>query len=93
MRGRAYRRHQAKSHYLTRVHNLFRTYGGYIVTDDGKIVRRCESFKDYMENVNPYILKTQGNFERHSDIYKKLDKRKQKAKERSKIKKEINECD
>lgn len=89
MRGLAFRRQQAKAHYLSRAHKIYSTYGGYYVSD-GKLVKRSESFNDYIERANPYLLKTQGNFESHGDFWSRVDKHKQKVKEKVRANKEMH---
>ena len=80
MRGLAYRRQKARNKYARRVNQIFYATGGYKVCD-GRVVR-CESVNDYMESENPYMLKTQGNFEHHSGILDKYERHKQLKKDR-----------
>lgn len=74
-RTRAFRRKNAITKYLRRVNQEFKINGGYIV--DNLTVKRCESAKDFLERVNPYILKRQGNFKHHSDKLEKFERMKQ----------------
>ena len=80
MRGLAYRRQTARNKYARRVNQVFYSTGGYKIKD-GYVVR-CESVKDYLESENPYMLKSQGNFEHHANILAKYDKHKQLKKNR-----------
>lgn len=86
MRGIAYRRHQARNKYARRVRFF---YDMLIGQRFGLPSKRYESIKDFMEKDNPYILKKQGNFERHADIYKKIDKHRSIVKSRRDAKLEI----
>lgn len=80
MRGLAYRRQKARNKYARRVNQIFYATGGYKISD-GHVIR-CESVDDYMESENPYMLKTQGNFEHHSGILEKHARHKQLKKDR-----------
>lgn len=80
MRGIAYRRHKARTKYAKRVNQIFYSSGGYKIVD-GRVVR-CESVNDYLESENPYMLKTQGNFEHHANILDKYVRNKLKKKNR-----------
>lgn len=80
MRGIAYRRHKCRNKYAQRVKHIFYSSGGYKIIDNQLV--RCESVKDYMESENPYILKSQGNFDHHADIDEKYKRRRQLKKNR-----------
>lgn len=93
MRGKAFRRTQARNKYTKRAKQIYDTYGGFKVIN-GKVVR-CESIKDFLDSTNPYTLKNQGNFEHRGKINLSVQSKKVKDKVRAKnqIQYDLNETD